>query len=48
MGAPVDAARALIRLYADVIVVNEATRNPHLEVVGSQLDRLALDAVIRP
>jgi len=46
--APVDAARALVWLYADVVVVNEAARYAHLEVVGSQLDRLALLAVVRP
>jgi len=46
--SPVDAARAFVRLYADVVVVNEATWYSYLEVVGSQLDRLALLAVVRP
>ena len=46
--APVDATRAFVGLYADVIVVNEATWYTHLEVIRSQLDRLALDAVVRP
>jgi len=45
---PVNSARALVRLYADVIMVNEATRYAHLEVVRSQLDRLTFDAVVRP
>jgi len=47
-GAPVDAARAFVRLYADVIVMNKAAGYANLEVIGSQLDRLALDAVVWP
>ena len=48
MRSPVDTTRALVRLYADVIVVNKTTWYSDLEVVGSQLDILALDAVVRP
>ena len=48
MNRPVDSARALVGLYADVIMVNEAARYSYLEVVGSQLDRLALLTVVGP
>ena len=44
---PVNASRALVGLYADIVVVNEAARYSYLEVVGAQLDRLAFLAVVR-